>query len=624
MNSSQSNASDANVSSIPLTESSSSAPSKMPLEDSAQVVQVAEDPAAEMAAEENVAAVFVVRFDVIHGNTIEWQHPTELDLSGVEYQAICSGHHRVSSDTTYFAKPPYFGVSVFRKVDTDGTQRGASMRAVGVMVEPTGDTGPSAKVWTHGHALNVFARNHDFESEEDERLYKGLLRYFEKHRLQHRQASQKLWDPSPSALNTFRPSTLMYYNYGQHPPFARIFEQLVAVEPRPPLETVPHLDAFPFFVAQFGPQIFVLWKAALLKKRILYTTAPPLERACSYVYNTFLLGAVPNASIFKSRKRLHPKYAIGVNDIADLYDFGEGFVACTSDTIFSSKTDLYDLLIDLPSAAPSQDGTGARKEHQNTRSWYPFHTPRIESTSEVSARHNAADFHRFRSAVRQIFDTARDLGFGQNDGELNRQLGDALERKADCRDALGTAFFQMILWWYRPAPQPQKSQPATSSSWQRIFAGDVSSAARRRARQKRLQDVPMDPEEQEALLLGDGDDLADEERDATEINNNEVFSVVAARASEEQLRRDQIMLDGSATRKWGVHEKLTAALVGFFHTLSYQTLLTLDSLLSMNDYNGDSSDPIVLSPHDMIQLDGAGGNCLPESQHMLRLFQQKR
>ena len=228
----------------------------------------------------------------------------------------------------------------------------------------------------------------------------------------------------------------------------------------------------------------------------------------------------------------------------------------TSDTIFSSKTELYDILIDLPSTS-LQDGTGSAEEHAHTRS--PFSTPKIESASELSPRHNAADFHRYRSAVRQIFDRARDIGFSQDDNELNDQLSDALERKADFCDAVDTAFFQLILWWYRPVAS-QKSQVQQPSSWQRLFAGNAGS--KRRGRQKRLQDVPMDPEEQEALLLGEGDALADEERDAMEINNNEVFDVVAARASEEQLRRDPIVLVDTTTKKWGPHEKLTAALVG--------------------------------------------------------------
>ncbi|KAI9243485.1 hypothetical protein BDA99DRAFT_566635 [Phascolomyces articulosus] len=604
------NQSDVNASSIPLTESSSSQQQQSkispPMDSLEPPTEIVSEEMAEIA-EDNVVAVFVVRFDVIHGNTIEWQYPKELDLDGIEYQAICSGHHNTRSDIVYFTKPPYFGVSVFRKVDNaEEGQRGACMRSVGVMVEPNENTGPNAKIWIHGHALNTLAKALDFETDDNEHMYKHLHHYFEKHRLQHRASSLNYPGLFTSDLKSFRPATLLYSNYSTMP-FAKLFEQLVSVEPRPPMEIVPRLDAFPFFVAQLGPQTFVLWKAALLKKRILFLTTPPLQRACGYVYNTFLLGVLPKSPLFKTHRTLHPKYAIGVNDIADLYDFSDGYVACTSDTIFESKTELYDLLIDL---------SNNENEKNNTRSWYAFAqgTPRVESTCELPHRHNAADFHRFRSAIRQIFDTACSMGFGQDDADLNDQLDGALESKANCLDAIHTAVFQLILWCYRPpyasSPQQPKQQP-TSSSWQRLFAGGGAAAAvsSKQNRRKGLQDVPMDPEEQEALLLGNGDDLADEERDALEINNNDVFDAVVRRASEEHTHHQQEGTHRNEqeqpvrdTRTLGVHEKLTAALVGFFHTLSYQTLVTLDNLLSLNDSTGDPSEPILLSPQDMIQL----------------------
>jgi hypothetical protein len=41
-------------------------------------------------------------------------------------------------------------------------------------------------------------------------------------------------------------------------------------------------DSFSEFVRLFGPNIFVLWKAALLQKRILFMGAPPMEKACKF------------------------------------------------------------------------------------------------------------------------------------------------------------------------------------------------------------------------------------------------------------------------------------------------------------------------------------------------------
>jgi hypothetical protein len=42
------------------------------------------------------------------------------------------------------------------------------------------------------------------------------------------------------------------------------------------------LDSVTDFVNKFGPDVFVLWKAALLRKRIMLVTMPPMEAACKY------------------------------------------------------------------------------------------------------------------------------------------------------------------------------------------------------------------------------------------------------------------------------------------------------------------------------------------------------
>jgi hypothetical protein len=46
-----------------------------------------------------------------------------------------------------------------------------------------------------------------------------------------------------------------------------------------PLHPARH---FPDFARSCGPTIFLLWKAALLKKRILFYSPPPVEESCYY------------------------------------------------------------------------------------------------------------------------------------------------------------------------------------------------------------------------------------------------------------------------------------------------------------------------------------------------------
>jgi hypothetical protein len=78
------------------------------------IVQSDDSKTAHNLAGSNVLAVFVVQFDVTKGNIVEWQYPEgnisvslfylklkdilDYDLEGIEYQAICSGLHRIESD----------------------------------------------------------------------------------------------------------------------------------------------------------------------------------------------------------------------------------------------------------------------------------------------------------------------------------------------------------------------------------------------------------------------------------------------------------------------------------------------------------------------------------------------
>lgn len=229
----------------------------------------------------------------------------------------------------------------------------------------------------------------------------------------------------------------------------------------------------------------------------------------------------------------------------------------TSDAIFESKTEIYDLLVTLPRV----DGAG----HEI------FSPPKFHSTDpDLSSRHNAADVIRFRSVVRQLFDKARGMGFAE---DMEPQLGHALEHQGDLLDAISMATFQMTLWWYRPQPKSStassngfihnnnnnasSSSSSSPSSWQRIFAGNAS----RGYRKKMTHNIPMDPEEQETLLLGNSDALADEEQDAPELNNNEVFDAVVARASNEHGRSSNDVHQYNPPA--GVLEQLTGALAGY-------------------------------------------------------------
>jgi hypothetical protein len=93
----------------------------------------------------------------------------------------------------------------------------------------------------------------------------------------------------------------------------------------------------------FGPHIFILWKLALLKKRVIFYAPPPIGVVCYRVYCTCLLtGHVLRGDLDLD---CNPMFYVNVNDIDTLQTTGQ-YVACTSERILQSKTELYDVFVD--------------------------------------------------------------------------------------------------------------------------------------------------------------------------------------------------------------------------------------------------------------------------------------
>lgn len=109
----------------------------------------------------------------------------------------------------------------------------------------------------------------------------------------------------------------------------------------------------------FGPLIFPLQRAALLKKRILIITPTPVQPACNLVYNLSVLSNIPpSAADLASEKEalypLRPLFNVGIHDIDYLTQLATNpepqtsWIACSSDDILATKSKLYDVLVELP------------------------------------------------------------------------------------------------------------------------------------------------------------------------------------------------------------------------------------------------------------------------------------
>jgi len=91
----------------------------------------------------------------------------------------------------------------------------------------------------------------------------------------------------------------------------------------------------------FGPSIFLLWKAALLRKRILFFSPVPIEQGCSRVrWMDKILGLEGGGEIAPPSLL----YYVNVFDI-DMLSSTASYIACTSEKIFAEKPQLYDLYV---------------------------------------------------------------------------------------------------------------------------------------------------------------------------------------------------------------------------------------------------------------------------------------
>ncbi|GAN00971.1 sphingosine kinase [Mucor ambiguus] len=499
----------------------------------------------------NIVAVFVVQFDVHKGNVIEWQYPLDFDLKGVEYQAICSGLHRIENDIIYFSRENGYGISVFQNMPTN-VERGAYMKAIGVIVEPTQETGICGKVWNHQAFLRQELSNHMVLADTiASDRYKPLLQYYTRH--QYRSSAD-----NAATKHHALPDLSLHESFSS-------LDHTVNYNLKHTLHTMKQpsefsIDACTHFVNKFGPDVFVLWKAALLRKKIMMIHMPQMEIACQYVYLVHLLGQAP-AKFQSSIPAIVPKFTMGVNDIPQLEKTHSSYVACTPDSIFQMKSDLYDILVTLP--APSFHhtikGGGSSSTSATTNKKPTQHIalsdlschqqPHFKSTV-ISTRHNAADFTRFR-IMWKLFHTR------------------SFEAKNEPNDILSTAsalFTGVCYWLY----EEQDTVSTVSSNWQGLFAGS-----------QRQRQINLNTSSETDLLL------MQEEQDAEELNNNAVFEAVTARASTELQQQEQI-------------KEQNVALLSFFHNLTSLLLEKLQSILTVNEEDGLALIPIY--PKDMVHM----------------------
>ncbi|XP_003742824.1 protein LCHN [Galendromus occidentalis] len=259
----------------------------------------------------DVVGVFVVAFDTRHGNIVEWFAPDDLDINGIEFKAMASGAHRTTTDFIYFKRGAFFGLASFEKLDVENTsERGARMKSVGVLT----------RSYSLLHMYKVFLQKQVRHLLENQGSYGALSRFYQRKR----------------SLVYGASGTMTEVDLGYEPTLC---------EGLPQMEITHPAGCFSQFLNYFGDKIFALWRFALLRKRILFFSQPPIGVVCFRVYCTSTLVAHVHPGVDRSSALCPPQFYVNIADI-DSIEKMSSYVACTTEKIFENKLGLYDLYVD--------------------------------------------------------------------------------------------------------------------------------------------------------------------------------------------------------------------------------------------------------------------------------------
>ncbi|KAJ5994873.1 hypothetical protein N7481_001850 [Penicillium waksmanii] len=311
---------------------------------------------AAMESPPGIAALFVIRFDIRTGYVVSWKRTTGVDVEGVvEYKSLPSGLHNVKDDLVYFVHDQYAGISSFLNQPAAEAERNAKMFAIGVLVPLS--SGRLGKSWRHAPRLRDLTLKYAADMSNEQ----PLSDYWD---------AFQIGGPDSSAADSPVDSPVsLRFRPGDRPETlsrSRAFSDAMVLETfRPALTPFHPASSLPDLLDCFGPLIFPLYRAALLRKRILFMNEAPVHIPCNFVYDLSLLASLPNSLLqelpsgYTPPLRPRPLFNVGIHDIPHLASFDTtrssqdpdkdpSWIACSTDSVLTMKPELYDVLVTLP------------------------------------------------------------------------------------------------------------------------------------------------------------------------------------------------------------------------------------------------------------------------------------
>ncbi|KAK7924547.1 hypothetical protein PG985_006601 [Apiospora marii] len=353
----------------------------------------------------SISALFLIDFDVKAGYTITWKASRpDVELEGVvEYKSLPSGLHTVADDLIYFVHGDYAGLSAFVNAPCEDTEaRNARMLAVGVLVPLS--YGRLGRAWKHAEGLKDMAS----QLADDAKRTQLLEEYWGKHQARDEQSDGDTTAQEPTASAPTNTTTTPSQQQPRTPKRAHLRNRSASdgaalLQPEHKLSNFHPAWSLKKLLDTFGPLIFPIHRAALLRKRILISCHAPVQEINNFVYDISILSNIPLSTYDLlapdcPSHRLRPLFTVGVHDIPFLTDTAKpkaqeelaaspdsdsGWIACTTDSILAMKDTLWDMLITMPLPHTAQ-----AKEHV----W-----PTVECPRGNVVKATQRDLRRFRS-----------------------------------------------------------------------------------------------------------------------------------------------------------------------------------------------------------------------------------
>lgn len=288
-----------------------------------------------------VMCVFLVQFDMKLGYKLVWtSYSNDKALAGIESKALPSGIHEFSSTTVYLTHEIngllHYGLARFRQLDLNPRDAMnvdrllVKMYALGILVEPL-----RGKFWQPLQYLSI-------GWEHTKAVDTALVEY----------------------LRTEQVSVLTELS-------ASLISDNLNVPASNPTSFESHpLSKLPAVMSLVGPLIFPLYKAAILRKRILVFSSSSLGHselvsehnsvrdpgtAGALAYLISLLSVIPKDVRLElpkdtSLKTSRPIYSIGLSDLpSNFFVKYPGYIATTGDEIMKDQQYIYDIALSFSS-----------------------------------------------------------------------------------------------------------------------------------------------------------------------------------------------------------------------------------------------------------------------------------